>query len=102
MGAVQVTAGQRITAAVLNNLPVTVSPLATGSVASSAAETVVGSFTIPAGDPVATFGYRLGCMGTAGDTGTPTLTIRARRTGAGGTLLAGYGALPCRSGITGM
>ncbi len=104
MGVTAVAAGQKITAALLNSLPVSI-PLVTGSVASSAAETVIGTFTIPANDPaaVAGSGFRFAVYGTADDTATPTLTLRLRFNTTGGTqIFSSIAALTCRATVTNM
>jgi hypothetical protein len=104
-----VLAGQRITAALLNGLPTGIA-LATGSMANSATETVIGSFQIPANTitavnsgfqyyiygtadnvvtatPTIAFSTRLGTTGTTSDQGIafgPTITCRATaQTGQG-------------------
>ncbi len=104
MGAAAVLAGQRITASLLNSLPVSV-PMATGSIASSVAEAVIGTFTFPANDPAAAAGsgYRFHVFGTADDTGTPTLTLRVRAGGLAGTIItAGLGPTACQATVTNM
>lgn len=87
MGIAQFAAGQKLTASQLNSLPVVVSYLSTGSVSNSAAETVIGTFTIPAGDATFPGGYQFFVHGTGSITGTPTLTVRMRLNGIAGTLL---------------
>jgi len=97
MGLTPVAAGQRVTAALLNGLPVTLSQLATGSVASSVAETVIGTVTIPANDPTVGQGYMLRVFGSADDVLTPTLHLRLRLTSAAGTLISDFGTQTCRT-----
>jgi len=87
MGLAPIQAGQRITAAVANSLPVTLSPLTLGSVSSSAAETVIGSFTIPASNAVAGNGYAFHILGNANDTGTPALTFNLRINSVAGSVI---------------
>jgi hypothetical protein len=88
MGAVPVTAGQRITAALLNALPVTLAPLVTGSVSNSAAETVIGTFTIPANTITATgqgLQWRICGSADSNGTGPPTIGFQIRLGTAGTT-----------------
>lgn len=104
MGITAVSAGQRITASLLNGLPVSI-PLATGSVASSAAETVIGTFPIPASDPAAAAGsgFRFAVSGSADDTATPTLTLRMRFNSVAGTqIFSSIAALTCRATVANM
>ena len=98
MGLAPVQAGQRITAAVANSLPVTLSPLTLGSVSSSAAETIIGSFTIPANNAVAGNGYAFHILGNANDTGTPTLTFNLRINSVSGSIIGlTMGPWTCRT-----
>ena len=85
MGLAPIQAGQRITAAVANALPVTLSQLTIGSVASSTTETIIGTFTIPANAAVTGSGYNFHIIGRADSTGTPTLTLHLRINGVAGT-----------------
>ncbi|HET9382262.1 MAG TPA: hypothetical protein VFP69_15725 [Streptomyces sp.] len=68
--------------------------------ANTTAETVVGSWTIPAGDAAVGTGYRFALHGTASTTGTPTLTLRVRLGGATGAVIAAYTAVTTGSGIS--
>lgn len=95
------TAGQRITAAALNHLPVTL-PLTTGNVSNSVAETTIGTFTIPGNDPVVGGGYLFRCFGIVSDTLTPTFFTRVKLTGPGGSLLAGSFGGTLRSSVANM
>jgi len=87
MGITAVAAGQRLTAAMINSLPVVVSYLSTGGVSNSVAETVIGTFTIPASDPQFPGGYRMNIFGTVTETGSPTVSIRVKLNTTGGTTL---------------
>jgi len=49
MGLAPLLAAQDLTAATLNQLPVVVSTLALGSTSNTNTETIIGTFTIPAG-----------------------------------------------------
>lgn len=75
--------------------PAALSPLTTGAIANSVAETVIGTFTIPANDPIAGSGYRFRVYGGASDVLTPTLTFRFRLTNATGTVFMTGLALTC-------
>jgi hypothetical protein len=82
-------AGMQATAARLNSPPV-IAPMVTGSVASSALETVIGTFTVPvSGEPTAAGqGFEFKMAGTCGGTASPTLTIRMRVASTAGTIIA--------------
>jgi hypothetical protein len=73
-----VAAGQRITASVLNSLPVDLGALGTGSITNSVTETVIGTFSsaIPQNTAVAGSGYSFLISGTTDTTGTPTIQWR--------------------------
>jgi parallel beta-helix repeat protein len=71
----------------------------TATAANTAAETVIATGTIPAGDAVAGSAYRLVAHGTASTTGTPTLTLRVRLGGATGPVIAQYAAITTGSAI---
>jgi len=106
MGITAVAAGQRLTAAMINSLPVVVSYLSTGSVSNSTAETVIGTFTIPANDPQFPGGYRMNIFGTVTEAASPTVSIRVKLNSTGGTTLlsltgATVSATPAYFGITG-
>jgi hypothetical protein len=88
MGVAQFTAGQPLTALEVNQLPVIVSYLSVGSVTNTAAETVIGTFTIPAGDPTFPGGYFWKVHGTALEAGSPTCAIRMRFGSLVGTQMA--------------
>jgi hypothetical protein len=70
------------------------------TVASSSAEVVLHSVTIPAGDAAVGSTYRLRVFGTAAVTGTPTITFRLRLGGLAGSLLVAFGSITARSGMT--
>lgn len=93
-----ILAGQRLTSQLLST---TVSTLATGSVSNSTAETVIGTLTIPAGNPSVGTGYRFTVFGSVDDAGTPALSVSVRLGGVAGTLIWNSGSLTCASGITG-
>ncbi|MFJ9468319.1 right-handed parallel beta-helix repeat-containing protein [Streptomyces caniferus] len=71
------------------------------TVASTTAETVLATWTIPANDAAAGTAYRFTAQGTASTTGTPTLTIRVRLGGAAGAVIASFTAVTTSSGISG-
>jgi hypothetical protein len=73
----------------------------TGTAASTTAETVVASVTIPAADAWPGVGYRFAAHGTASTTGTPTLTIRVRLGGVTGAVIAAFSAVTTGSAISG-
>ena len=77
--------------------------LSTGptTVANTVTETVIATATIPAGDAVAGAIYRMTAYGTASSTGTPNFSITARLGGVSGTTMAGIGASPTASAISG-
>jgi hypothetical protein len=64
-------------------------------------ETVVATWTIPAGDALQGVAYRFTAQGTASSTGTPTLTIRVRLGGTSGAVIAAFSAVTTSSGISG-
>src|SRR5215469_8427771 len=100
MGINPVAAGQKLTATMINQLPVVISYLSTGSVSNSNAETVVGTFTIPANDPTFPGGYEWISHATCTMTASPTLTVRLRLGGVAGTLLSsGTGTFSVTPGI---
>lgn len=90
MGVAQFTAGQSLTALEVNQLPVIVSYLATGSVSNSTAETVIGTFTIPAGDPTSPGGYQYYALITCAEAGGTSLLVRMRLGTVTGTQIGGY------------
>ncbi|MGW2708083.1 right-handed parallel beta-helix repeat-containing protein [Streptomyces sp. NPDC001356] len=67
--------------------------------ANTTAETVVASWTIPAGDAIPNVGYSFLAQGVASTTGTPTLTIRVRLGGVAGAVIAQYTAVTTASAI---
>lgn len=71
----------------------------TSTINTSTAEAVLCAFTIPAGDAVAGAVYRITAFGVAGCTATPTLTVRNRLGGLGGTTNATI-AITGSSGVT--
>lgn len=101
MGVSPVSAGQRITAAMINGLPVTWSQLTTGSGGtSSTGEVVIGTFqsAMPANDPAVGFGYMWRVVGTTNETGTPNITLRTRIDTAGGTAIVSHTAMTANQG----
>lgn len=70
------------------------------TVANTVTETFLASMTIPANDAVVGAEYRIKAFGTYGVTATPTLNIRVRLGGVGGTSWAQTGALTTQSGVT--
>ena len=88
MGITQLAAGQKLTAATINQLPVVVSYLSTGSGGtSSTSEVQIGSFTIPAGDPTFPGGYQWVIHTVCTAAASPTLTVRLRLNSLAGTIL---------------
>lgn len=69
--------------------------------ANTATETVVASWSIPAGDAADGAIYRFVAQGVASTTGTPTLTIRVRLGGASGAVVAAFSAVTTSSAISG-
>lgn len=70
------------------------------TVANTAAESVLQSVTIPAGDTIAGAVYHSVAWGMYSDTGTPTLTFTTRWGGVAGTVLAQVPAITLGSGVT--
>lgn len=91
--------GETVPAAVMNTdvrdqfqaIRDSVTTSATTTVANTTTETVVGTYTISANQPVAGSVYRMVAFGNISNTGTPTITWRARIGGVSGTLLCGLG-----------
>lgn len=100
MVAVGWTAGQRILAASLLDMQLTNAGTAPTTVANTAVETVIASYTIPANDAVAGSAYRLTAWGLGSVTGTPTITFRVRVGGLTGASSGQSGARTASSGIT--
>ncbi|NUP47561.1 MAG: hypothetical protein HOW97_09660 [Catenulispora sp.] len=73
--------------------------LTTATVANTATETVIGTFTIPANDAQAGGVYRATMYGTASSTGTPTITFKVRLGGVSGQILASFPAVTTASGV---
>ncbi|WP_433856644.1 right-handed parallel beta-helix repeat-containing protein [Streptomyces kronopolitis] len=71
----------------------------TGTAANSTTETVVASWLIPAGDALPGTAYRFAAHGQASTTATPTLTIRVRLGGVGGTVVAAFAAVTTGTAI---
>ncbi|MFJ2702966.1 right-handed parallel beta-helix repeat-containing protein [Streptomyces sp. NPDC087428] len=69
--------------------------------ANTTAETVIASWSIPAGDAADRCAYRYTAQGVASTTGTPTLTIRIRLGGVAGAIIAAFTAVPTSAGIAG-
>ncbi|WP_326592872.1 glycosyl hydrolase family 28-related protein [Streptomyces brevispora] len=69
--------------------------------ANTTAETVLASWSIPAGDAADRCAYRFTAQGVASTTGTPTLTIRVRLGGVAGTVVAAFTAVTTAAGIAG-
>lgn len=70
------------------------------TVASSSAEAVIASLTIPAGDAVAGAVYRIRAWGVASVTATPTFIFRSRIGGVTGPEIADSGFRTASSGIS--
>lgn len=70
------------------------------TVATSTTETVIATLAIPANDAVSGAVYRITAWGTAGVTATPTLTLRGKMGGVGGTTF-GTTAFVASSGVVG-
>lgn len=70
------------------------------TVANSAAETVLASWSIPAGDAAEFASYRFTAQGIASTTGTPTLTFRVRLGGVSGPVIATFAAVTTSSAIS--
>lgn len=81
-------AGLDATAARLNSPPV-VASMVNGNVANSNLETVIGTFTVAAGQypAAANQGFRWQLSGTCGGTASPTLTVRMRVVSTSGTII---------------
>lgn len=73
--------------------------LTPATVANTTAETVIGTFTIPANDASTGGVYRAIVYGTASTTGTPTITFRVRLGGLAGVLLGTFTAITSASGL---
>jgi len=73
-----ILAGQTVTAAELNNIPVALDVLTFSSVTNTVTETVIGTFPlgIPAGDAVANSGYQFSLTFSHDCSGTPTVQYR--------------------------
>lgn len=71
------------------------------TVASTTAESVLATWTIPANDALAGTAYRFTAQGVASTTGTPTLTIRVRLGGTSGAVIAAFTAVTTGSAISG-
>ncbi|MFE7624617.1 glycosyl hydrolase family 28-related protein [Streptomyces sp. NPDC057509] len=71
------------------------------TVANSTTETIVASWSIPAGDAADFASYRFTAQGVASSTGTPTLTVRVRLGGVSGAVIAAFSAVTTSSGISG-
>lgn len=69
-------------------------------VSSTATETIMATLSIPSEKAVVGAMFRLTAFGVASVTGTPTLTLRTRLGGIGGTLQANSGARTASSGVT--
>ena len=93
MGLAPVFAFTDLSAANINQLPVVVSTLALGSVSNSNAETIIGTFTIPAGTITAVNqGFMWMVAGTCGGTASPNLTLQIRVNNLAGTIIGKAGA----------
>lgn len=71
----------------------------TSIVSNTTTETSVGTVTIPANSLVAGAVYRVKVMGLASVTGAPTLTMRLRIGGTGGSQLITSGTITASSGV---
>src|SRR5215469_12120266 len=89
MGTTPVSAGAPIKASDINNLPVIVNQLATGSLSNTTSETIIGTFTVGAGTIVSPtgLGLKFYVTGRVNCTGTPSFTLRMRLNGLAGTTL---------------
>lgn len=88
-----ITCGQKLDVAVMDDLSTLVDALTVGSVSNSTTQTVIGTVTIPANDADLGDIYRLRVYGSVDSTSTPTLTLRLRFTDtAGGILVTFYNA----------
>lgn len=103
MTSVSWTAGQKITAANLNAMETgqLMTPSVSTTVANTTTETVLAAATIAANTAAVGQVYRMKAWGNFGVTGTPTLTLRARIGGTGGTSIGQSGAMSIASGVTG-
>lgn len=70
------------------------------TVANTASESIIAEMTIPANDAVQGAIYRITAWGIASVTGTPTLNIRAKFGGIGGSQFAQTGEMTASSGVT--
>lgn len=70
------------------------------TVASTAAETIMATLWIPTEQAVVGAMFRMTAFGIASVTGTPTLTLRTRLGGIGGSLQANSGARTASSGVS--
>jgi hypothetical protein len=75
----------------------TMASLATQTQQNFAAERVIGTYTIPAGDAINGSGYTFWGVGIAGDTGTPTLQVRVRIGGLAGAQIGNTTVITCRT-----
>ncbi|WP_328903319.1 right-handed parallel beta-helix repeat-containing protein [Streptomyces sp. NBC_00441] len=69
--------------------------------ANTTSETILASWSIPAGDAADYASYRFTAQGVASTTGTPTLTIRVRLGGVSGAVVAAFTAVTTSSAISG-
>ncbi|MCX4450724.1 right-handed parallel beta-helix repeat-containing protein [Streptomyces sp. NBC_01789] len=69
--------------------------------ANTTTETILASWSIPAGDAADYASYRFTAQGVASTTGTPTLTIRVRLGGVAGAVVAAFTAVTTSSAISG-
>lgn len=77
------------------------SKLATGSIASTVTETVIGTFSlIPANDPIVGSTFHVSARGTADFTTSPTVTIRVKLDSTSGQRQFDSGALTCNGTAT--
>ncbi|MEU3507686.1 hypothetical protein ABZ733_07120 [Streptomyces longwoodensis] len=70
------------------------------TLANSAAQTAIATYTIPAGDAVAGAVYCIRAWGTLAVTGTPTMTFVCKLGGVAGAVMAAFPAVTVRSGAT--
>ncbi|MER7814554.1 hypothetical protein [Streptomyces sp. NPDC096153] len=70
------------------------------TVANTTAQSVIASYSIPAGDATAGAVYRIKAWGTLGVTGTPTITFVCKLGGQSGTNMISFPAVTVRSGAT--
>lgn len=98
----QVGAQGSQTTTLLQDLPYGVPQVqsSTTTVANTATETVLQTYTVPANEPIAGSVYHVTGYGTYSTTGTPTLQFTVRWGGVAGTITAQVPAITTPSGVT--